>query len=258
MESNVELPFLSSLFHFSVADSLTSDRMFLLFFHLNPSGSPYRIPNSSTFDSAYNQMVSSSGCQNSTNSFKCLRALPTSDFNTAMNAVSVIGALSFTPGVDGDFIPDYPDSMVLQGRYNRDVSIINGDQTDEGTFLTLKPLQNVTDEAGFDDYLRVNIPNLKESDYSKLKELYPSDPTQGSPYKTGNLYNITGQNKRLASFYGDLTFQYARRLLINTVYKTNPKVFSYIHGTFAKTPLLGCYHIIELVNTCESHCSNST
>lgn len=196
-------------------------------------------------------MATSTGCNSSENAFKCLQQLPVDSFNTAMNAVSVKGRLGFSPGVDGDFIPYYPDKMMKEGKYKKDVRILNGQQHDEGTILTLGAIKNVTDEAGFDNYLRSIIPGLKESQYSKLKELYPSDPTQGAAYDTGSLYNITGQNKRVASILGDMTFSYTRRLLLDEIAKTKQYVYSYVHGTFKSTPFLGSYHAIEMVNTCE-------
>lgn len=195
-------------------------------------------------------MVSSTGCDQSNNPFKCLQELEVSIFNKAMNAVVGDGRLPFAPAVDSDFLPDYPEKLLVEGKYNQDVVIINGDQEDEGTILALPSIPNIVDEQDFEDFLRASVPDLKDSEYQKIKELYPNN-TVGSPYGSGELYQITTQNKRIASALGDFSFQYPRRQLLNQVSKTSPAVFSYIHDAFANTPLLGSYHGISLVNSCE-------
>jgi len=43
---------------------------------------------------------------------------------------------------------------------------------------------------------------------------YPQDLTQGSPYGTGVLNDLSPQFKRIASFQGDLIFQAPRRFFL--------------------------------------------
>ena len=49
-------------------------------------------------------------------------------------------ALLFGPAVDGDFIPDYPDRLVKQGRFQRDVALYAGDMVDEGPTVSSEEL----------------------------------------------------------------------------------------------------------------------
>jgi acetylcholinesterase len=45
-------------------------------------------------------------------------------------------------------------------------------------------------------------------------DLYPEDPTQGSPFDTGTANAITPEFKRFAAFQGDVVFQAPRRFFI--------------------------------------------
>lgn len=119
--------------------------------------------------------------------------------------------------------------------------------------LTLSIIQNVTSQAGFDNFVRTSIPGLNEAQFARLKELYPTDPSLGEPYGTGDAFNLTGFNKAVASLYGDYVFQNSRRSLLSKIVSSskNAGVYSYLHSTFKSTPLLGAYHSSELANTCE-------
>ena len=48
----------------------------------------------------------------------------------------------------------------------------------------------------------------------ELLEFHPQDPTQGSPYDTGDLNELSSQLKRIASFQGDAAFQAPRRFFL--------------------------------------------
>ena len=48
----------------------------------------------------------------------------------------------------------------------------------------------------------------------ELLGLYPQDPAQGSPFGTGDAYNLTAPYKRLAAIQGDIVFQAPRRFLL--------------------------------------------
>jgi acetylcholinesterase len=43
---------------------------------------------------------------------------------------------------------------------------------------------------------------------------YPQDPTQGSPYDTGTLNELSPQFKRIAALQGDVIFQAPRRFFL--------------------------------------------
>lgn len=128
---------------------------------------------------------------------------------------------------------------------------MNGDEKDEGTYLTLGYTSNITTDEDFESYIRdILLPGISAEDLQTLTTLYPSDPAVGSPYETGDQWNITGQNKRVSSFYGDLNFWTPRRNLLKYASMSkSSKVYSYIHETFEDVPYLGGFHATDLVNT---------
>jgi acetylcholinesterase len=76
----------------------------------------------------------------------------------------------------------------------------------------------------------------------ELLQLYPQDPTQGSPYDTGTQNTLTPEFKRMASILGDLVFQAPRRFFLNTV-SDEQKTWSYCMS-----------HLPFLAYPCRSHC----
>ena len=56
--------------------------------------------------------------------------------------------------------------------------------------------------------------NANDPRIAELFKLYPSDPTQGSPFDTGYLNTLSLQYKRLAAIQGDLVFQAPRRFFL--------------------------------------------
>lgn len=129
----------------------------------------------------------------------CADALP--------NILSVRSvSLPFLPRMDGDFIPALPQELTRSGRYAK-VPIVNGDQYDEGTILTLGAL-NITTDAQVKTWLKTNwFPRASDAQIDGLMAQYPSDPRQGSPFDTGLLYAVTPQSKRINALVGDLVFQ---------------------------------------------------
>lgn len=108
-------------------DPTVVDSSCLTLFFLLSSGAPISLINSSS-EFSYGQITASTGCDSSDDRFKCLQDLSADDFNTAMNAViaSGPGALVFSPVVDGSFIPASPDKLVREGKFVKDVTILNG------------------------------------------------------------------------------------------------------------------------------------
>ena len=77
--------------------------------------------------------------------------------------------------------------------------------------LTLT-LHHRTDDQ-FRTYIsQLYLSNFNSSVVDQVMQLYPSDPTQGSPFDTGAANAITPQFKRVAAFIGDYIFQAPRRL----------------------------------------------
>lgn len=163
------------------------------------SGSAGHLYQSRTHNRGFEIMSNFTNCSSSEDSFKCLQSLSTEKFNEALNQVPSSKAeegtgLFFSPAIDGDYLPDYTDLMFQQGRFKRNVAILNGDEKDEGTYLTLGYIANITDDEGMASYIRdVLLPGISDQDLNRLLSLYPSDPSAGSPYGTGDKWNITGE-----------------------------------------------------------------
>ena len=47
------------------------------------------------------------------------------------------------------------------------------------------------------------MPNATEADIDRVVDAYSSDPSEGSPFDTGDLNVLTPQYKRLAAIQGD-------------------------------------------------------
>jgi len=58
------------------------------------------------------------------------------------------------------------------------------------------------------------FPTAPAAAIQQLLGYYPQDPTQGSPYDTGILNQLSSQFKRIASIQGDALFQAPRRFFL--------------------------------------------
>ncbi|OJA14824.1 hypothetical protein AZE42_11600 [Rhizopogon vesiculosus] len=106
-----------------------------------------------------------------------------------------------------------PQQLVLQGSI-ADIPFITGDCDDEGTIFSFSTL-NITTDAQLAEYLQTYwFPSAPAAAIEQLLVYYPQDPTQGSPYDTGALYELSAQFKRMASFQGDATFHAPRRFFL--------------------------------------------
>ncbi|KAI0060995.1 carotenoid ester lipase precursor [Artomyces pyxidatus] len=212
------------------------------------SGSPLPVGPIAEEQSVYDTFVANVGCSHSYNTLQCLREAPITKIRAAIGDSPNIFSfdslsLVWGPKSDGDFLKDDPQKLVLKGSVSP-VPFVSGDCDDEGTLFSLSNSNLTTDQevaAYLSEFYVRNMPNASAVD--QLLQLYPSDPTQGSPFDTGVQDAITPQYKRLAAIQGDLVFQAPRRFFLQqrsskqTTYsflskrgKTNPAVGSY-HGT---------------------------
>lgn len=118
-------------------------------------------------------------------------------------------ALSWAPRPDGRILTASPHQLASEGKI-ANVPVIIGDMKDEGTLFSLATQLNVTTDEAFKEYFQ-NIwwPNATDAQLARLMELYPADPTQGSPFD-GLANAISPQYKRLAALIGDYSFQVSR------------------------------------------------
>ncbi|KAG9241333.1 lipase 3 precursor [Calycina marina] len=196
----------------------------------------------------YDTVVAAAGCSGEADTLACLRAAPYATFLNAVNSVSGLLsysalALSYLPRPDGTVLTDSPEILVASGQYAQ-VPFIIGDQEDEGTLFALFQSNiSTTDElATYFQSLYFNSASL--SQLNELIATYPDQTTDGSPFRTGVLYEIYPQFKRLAAILGDLTFTLTRRVFLNLATTVAPTVpsWSYMSSYGYGTPVLGTFH----------------
>lgn len=76
-------------------------------------------------------------------------------------------------------------------------------------------LNSSQDTGVMDFFLNTFLPGSSGPQISGLLDLYPEDPSQGSPFNTGPLNALTPQFKRIAATQGDAGFQAPRRFFLN-------------------------------------------
>lgn len=137
--------------------------------------------------------------------------------------------------------------LVAQGKF-APVPFIIGDQEDEGTLFSLEQ-SNITTTDELISYLNtIFFPAAPLDILTELVNLYPDDPSAGSPFRTGILNNIYPQFKRLAAILGDLTFILTRRVFLKIANQVNPTVpsWSYLASYGFGTPVLGTFHATDI------------
>lgn len=201
----------------------------------------------------YDTVVESAGCSSSSDTLECLREV---DYETLLNATNAVPgllsytsvALSYLPRPDGVALTDSPEVLVAEGKYAK-VPFIVGDQEDEGTIFALFQ-SNITTTAEIVTYLKdFFFNNATEAQMEALVATYPDTTTDGSPFRTGILYDLYPQYKRLAAMIGDFTFTLTRRTFLTTANAVNPSVpsWSYLSSFDYGTPFLGTFHGSDLL-----------
>lgn len=196
----------------------------------------------------YDVITENAGCGSVPDTLACLRQLDYRDLIRASSMVpSMLGynsiALSYLPRPDGTVLTDSPERLAQQGKFAR-VPFIVGDQEDEGTAFAL--LQwDLRTTAQLRDYLGgVFFRNATPASIARLVDTYPEESAAGSPFRSGSLYNLYPQFKRLAAILGDLVFTLSRRVFLTHALETHPEVpsWSYLATYDSKLPYLGTYH----------------
>ncbi|KIK61899.1 hypothetical protein GYMLUDRAFT_243065 [Collybiopsis luxurians FD-317 M1] len=215
------------------------------------SGSPISLGDITNGQKYYDQLVHATGCSESSDSLECLRSVPYPRLKAAVDATPNILEyqslqLAWLPRVDGVFLSDNPQTLVKKGKV-ASIPIVSGNCDDEGTLFALASL-NVTSETALREYIETTlIPNVSDSQVSKLLKLYPEDVTQGSPFDTGILNVITPENKRIAALLGDMAFQGPRRFFLQSRVGKQP-IWSFINKRLKGLPILGSAHGTDLLN----------
>ncbi|KAG9308449.1 Alpha/Beta hydrolase protein [Chiua virens] len=216
------------------------------------SGSPNAVGDITHGQPHYDALVSATGCSGSTDTLQCLREVPYEMLLDAVNqspgiySYQSIAAPAWLPRVDGVFLTDDPQRLVQKGSV-ADIPFVSGDCDDEGTLFSFTSL-NITTDAQFEEYLHTQwMPNASTTEVTQMMMHYPSDPAQGSPFGTGDLYALTPQFKRLAGFQGDVAFQAPRRFFIQNR-SGKQRIWTFGTKRLKITPFLGSFHGSDLLN----------
>ncbi|KAJ2916198.1 hypothetical protein MD484_g4209, partial [Candolleomyces efflorescens] len=165
--------------------------------------------------------------------FSCLQNATTEEI-TAAASVADAGALTdlvWTPNLDtgrNSVFPELPSRLYSRGRFAK-LPFIAGNSRDEGTVFSSD--QPLTDDDLKAMLLRMNGSpggGVLDAVIDKILELYPADPTVGSPYGTGDeLFGLPESYKRQASILGDIDFSQPRRAWSQAAASFGVKTFAY-------------------------------
>ncbi|KZT61798.1 alpha/beta-hydrolase [Calocera cornea HHB12733] len=214
------------------------------------SGSPLPVGPPSYAQGVFDQIVDFSNCSSANDKLECLRHLDESTFLQAVATTPSIESsyvnlhLAYIPRIDYNTVPDFPPNLLRSGRFAK-LPVISGDNEDEGTLFQFTSL-NVTTDDEFAQFVKEMFPLLNETTLEMLLEAYPEDPALGSPYNTGDLYALTPENKRIASFYGDTVWNAARRFFSQIYVNASVPIWSYLFSHTNVIPYLGAFHSSEL------------
>ncbi|RPD65826.1 carotenoid ester lipase precursor [Lentinus tigrinus ALCF2SS1-6] len=191
------------------------------------SGAPIPVGDIAYGQAEFDTLVANTECELAADKLECLRLVPYSVLKAAVDkSPGVISyqslRLSYLPRVDGRFLVDAPQKLVLNVSVSK-IPFVTGSCEDEGTLFSLFSSFIVWDDAHFRDYMLTNYMNgANESHVGDLFEtLYPDDPAQGSPFDTGSQYAFL-QYERLSAIQGDLVFQAPRRFFLEQTYDKQP------------------------------------
>jgi carboxylesterase type B len=169
-----------------------------------------------TYQPLFNQLAVNVSCNNTLDRLECLRKVPFSKLNAAINTTKLANAWS--PAVDGDFIKQYGSLELKAGHFVR-VPIIDGANSDEGLSFSAPGINTTAD---FRNIMLGAYPSVYVDEVVKA---YPDIPSQGIPgspplgplppnFRFGP--PLGAQERRAAAYGGDATFIAARRLTCET------------------------------------------
>jgi carboxylesterase type B len=219
--------------------------------------------NSTVYQTLYDTLVTNTSCtatlSNGT-SLSCLRSLPFSELNSALN-ISTSGLGPFAPTIDNDFIATYPSNQLSAGNFVR-VPFLIGTNTDEGTAFGSGYGPNgtgVNTDAEWLQALNTTLISPSPDTAAIISALYPNIQALGIPSLTTFPLVITPnssvaasvglQFRRIAAYIGDLVVNEPRRAS-NIAWSTfNVPSYAYrfdvtVNGV---PPVIGATHFQEVV-----------
>jgi acetylcholinesterase len=197
----------------------------------------------------YDSVVSTLNCSEAYDTVDCLRHIPYTDlYNTLSDIGSSIYRFDYMPIIDGKLLREWPHTAMISGR-SANVPLMTGHVTDEGSAFCPTNL-NTTEEMH--NYLLYNGQyKLKNGTVNRLLELYPDNPTIGSPFNDVNTTTYPGygaQFKRIAAMLGDYLLIAPHRFNAETSIAQNRSVWSYRFNIALPTspPAFGIPHASDI------------
>ncbi|KAK7007697.1 carboxylic ester hydrolase [Favolaschia claudopus] len=196
---------------------------------------------------------SCAGIATSGSTFGCLHNATTSELLSgfASSLAETTHEFPFVPVIDGPggLIPDLPSVLLKRGQFAR-LPFIAGTNLDEGTLfapMTINSTQEIHDVITALVSPSVSPTKLERS-VQKILQLYPDDPSLGSPFNTGNAtFGLSSQFKRTAAIAGDITFQSQRRFWMDTAAHVGVPAFGYLFTQPQPPSFLGVSHGSEIL-----------
>ncbi|KAL7948145.1 Alpha/Beta hydrolase protein [Trichoderma barbatum] len=197
----------------------------------------------------YDAVAKAAGCEGD-DSLTCLRGLDNDVFTVAANSVpGIISysslALSYLPRPDGKVLTDSPDALQRAGKFHK-VPMIIGTQEDEGSLFSLTQGNMGTTQKIVDYLSEFYFHNADKDQITEFVDTYSTAIKDGSPYRTGILFEGYPGKKRIASILGDIVFNLIRRISLQTFFDVTPdlQTWSYF-SSYKYHPFLsifGTYH----------------
>ncbi|KAF8581752.1 sterol esterase [Ramaria rubella] len=213
------------------------------------SGGPLPLTAITTGQQYYDQLVASTGCASSNDTFSCLKGVSLEALQAAVQGIPCVDSfkslnLPWRPYIDNELITEDPMVSVSSGVYAR-VPFVAGNCDDEGTLFSLTSVNLTTDQEA-EDYLHSNyLTSASDTQFQSVMTFYPSDPTQGSPFGTGTDCQVTPEFKRIAAFQGDYLLQAPRRVFMQMASNTQD-IWGFLYQRGKTASCMGAEHSNDL------------
>ncbi|KUJ11171.1 alpha/beta-hydrolase [Mollisia scopiformis] len=141
--------------------------------------------------------------------------------NKKAQALAFYGTFSFGPAPDGTYVPDLPGKLLLEGKYNKNLSIIAAHNTNEAGHYT-PPTASTS--SNFTTYMKLYFPAISATTLNYLDTvLFPAIYNGSYPWTT--------PFQRLDTAISDFTFICSTRWLANAYGdKSHNYIFSVLPG----------------------------
>lgn len=170
----------------------------------------------------YDTIVTAVGCDGRPDRLACLREVPFDKLNATITLTSG----GFTPIVDGTFIPDYPSTLLSEGKFVK-APLIVGTNTDEGTLFGQAGIDS---DEQFEALVRSK--GVDEDTVGTISALYPNIDALGLPADYRVEPGAVGsQFKRAMAFQTDQMFLTWTRLRSSAWAQHDVPTFAYLFQT---------------------------